>query len=123
MGLLRCRCVWGPLTWGASGAAPMESHEGPPVSSPDPAITTSVEEPASSSTHAVAGIPTGSLTIPTRTQHSASDRESFTEGREIQSWDRNPGFKTSKMEKSFFELGLWVLGGQRAVNLGGLEVK
>ena len=37
------------------GVGRMEPVEGPPVSSPDPAIIDSVEQPASSSTRAVTG--------------------------------------------------------------------
>ena len=48
----------------------MESLEGPPVSSPDPAIIDSVEQPASSSTRAVTDMPfIGSPTVPTHTLH------------------------------------------------------
>ena len=60
------RWVWGPFS--AQSAAMEEPGEGPPVSSPDPAITsTSVEDPALVSNHAVAGMPDGSPTITTHT--------------------------------------------------------
>ena len=45
----------------------MEPLEGPPVSSPDPAISDSVEQLASSSTHAVTDMPFGSSPVMTHT--------------------------------------------------------
>ena len=45
----------------------MEPLDGPPVSSPDPAISDSVEQLASSSTHAVTDMPFGSSPVQTRT--------------------------------------------------------
>ena len=47
----------------------MEPLDGPPVSSPDPAISDSVEQLASSSTHAVTDMPFGSSPVQTRTLH------------------------------------------------------
>ena len=67
--------VWvrGPSFWCPSirGVARMEPLEGPPVSSPDPAIISSVEQLASSSTHAVTDMPFGSSPVQTRTLHHA----------------------------------------------------
>ena len=87
-----CLCVVGfvgPRTWGPKCAS-MEASEGPPVSSPDPAITSSVEQPALSSTHAVAGMPDGSPTVPTHTPHHAgqasiNDNSSDTADRDFSS--------------------------------------
>ena len=42
--------------------------EGPPVSSPDPVITDSVEQLASISNHALSDMPVGSPSVPTHTQ-------------------------------------------------------
>ena len=50
----------------------MEPLDGPPVSSPDPAISDSVEQLASSSTHAVTDMPFGSSPVQTRTLHAPS---------------------------------------------------
>jgi len=50
----------------------MEPLEGPPVSSPDPAIISSVEQQASSSTHAVSGMPAGSPSVMTHTPQRVS---------------------------------------------------
>ena len=47
----------------------MEPLEGPPVSSPDPAIISSVEQQASSSTHAVSDMLAGSPSVMTHTPH------------------------------------------------------
>ena len=47
----------------------MEPLEGPPVSSPDPAIIDSVEQPASSSTRAVTDMPFDSPAVMTHTLH------------------------------------------------------
>ena len=63
--------VWvrGPSFWCPSIRVParMEPLEGPPVSSPDPAIISSVEQQASSSTHAVADMLSGSPSVMTHT--------------------------------------------------------
>ena len=48
----------------------MEPLEGPPVSSPDPAIISSVEQQASSSTHAVSDMLASSPPVMTRTPQS-----------------------------------------------------
>ena len=45
----------------------MEPLEGPPVSSPDPAIISSVEQQASSSTHAVSDMLASSPSVRTHT--------------------------------------------------------
>ena len=45
----------------------MEPLEGPPVSSPDPAIISSVEQQASSSTHAVSDMLASSPSVMTHT--------------------------------------------------------
>ena len=50
----------------------MEPLDGPPVSSPDPAISDSVEQLASSSTHAVTDMPFGSSPVQTRTLHTTA---------------------------------------------------
>ena len=50
----------------------MEPLDGPPVSSPDPAISDSVEQLASSSTHAVTDMPFGSSPVQTRTPQPGS---------------------------------------------------
>ena len=52
------------------GPARMEPLEGPPVSSPDPAIISSVEQQASSSTHAVSDMLSGSPSVMTHTPHT-----------------------------------------------------
>ena len=51
------------------GVGRMEPVEGPPVSSPDPAIIDSVEQPASSSTRAVTDMPFDSPAVMTHTLH------------------------------------------------------
>ena len=51
----------------------MEPLEGPPVSSPDPAIISSVEQQASSSTHAVSDMPSGSPSVMTHTPQYSSE--------------------------------------------------
>ena len=50
----------------------MEPLEGPPVSSPDPAIISSVEQQASSSTHAVSDMLSGSPSVMTHTPQSST---------------------------------------------------
>ena len=50
----------------------MEPLEGPPVSSPDPAIISSEEQPAWSSTHVVTDMPSSSPTVQTHTADEAS---------------------------------------------------
>ena len=77
--LFVCRCprwVQGLLI---RGPKRMEPGEGPPVSSPDPAIIPSVEQPALSSTHVVTDMPLGSPTVQTHTliQHTASRTASW----------------------------------------------
>ena len=52
----------------------MEPLEGPPVSSPDPAIISSVEQQASSSTHAVSDMLASSPSVMTHTPHGLSKR-------------------------------------------------
>ena len=54
----------------------MEPLEGPPVSSPDPAIISSVEQQASSSTHAVSDMLSGSPSVMTHTPQSCPARRS-----------------------------------------------
>ena len=66
--------VWvrGPSFWCPSirGVARMEPLEGPPVSSPDPAIISSVEQQALSSTHAVSDMLASSPSVMTHTTHA-----------------------------------------------------
>ena len=52
------------------GVGRMEPVEGPPVSSPDPAIIDSVEQPAPISNRAVSDMPFGSPSVQTHTPHS-----------------------------------------------------
>ena len=51
----------------------MEPLEGPPVSSPDPAIISSVEQQASSSTHAVSDMLASSPSVMTHTPQSITN--------------------------------------------------
>ena len=77
--LFVCRCprwVQGLLI---RGPKRMEPGEGPPVSSPDPAIIPSVEQPALSSTHVVTDMPSGSPAVPTHTAQLRSPSYSHLE--------------------------------------------
>ena len=58
----------------------MEPLEGPPVSSPDPAIISSVEQQASSSTHAVSDMLSGSPSVMTYTPHGHAPTQRFLGG-------------------------------------------
>ena len=74
--------VWvrGPSFWCPSirGVARMEPLVGPPVSSPDPAIISSVEQQASSSTHAVSDMLASSPSVMTHTtQYYSNLRSTF----------------------------------------------
>ena len=101
-----CLCVVGFRVLLIRGPGRMEPVEGPPVSSPDPAIIPSVEQPALSSTHVVTDMPSGSPAVPTHTAQLRSPSYSHLELASVFS-----GNEPSRLYYFIFRLGLSHMAG------------